>query len=109
MTWEGIEKRTRARAEYPCKVIVLRADLRQTFSTHTKNIGVGGMCVVLPKELPKFCPVEILLYLKDGKGSLLCKGRILWTLQRKLSVDTGVEFIDISEADRLRIERVIQK
>jgi len=109
MIWQGMDNRRFPRAEYPCKVIVLRSDLRETFSSHTENIGVGGICVILPGGLPKFCPVEILLYLKDGKGPLECNGRVVWSVQREGSFDTGIEFIDIREIDRLRIERVVQE
>ncbi len=109
MAWEGIDKRKFPRIDYPCKVIVLRNDLKKTFSTHTENIGTGGVCVTLTEELPKFCPVEILLYLKDGNGPLECNGRIIWVVKEGTSFDTGIEFIDIRETDRLRVERVINE
>lgn len=109
MIWQGINRRRFPRADYPCKVIFLRSDLRQTFSTHTENIGTGGICVMLVKELPKFCPVEILLYLKDEKGPIECNGRVVWVVQREIKFDTGIEFIDIKETDYLRVERVVQE
>jgi len=109
MIWQGIDKRRFPRANYPCKVILLRDDLRVTFSTHTENIGTGGICVALSKELPKFCPVEILLYLKDGEGPLESNGRIVWAIKREANFDTGIEFIEVKETDRLRIERIIQE
>ena len=109
MIWQGIDRRRFPRADYACKIVVLRTDLRQTFSTHTENIGTGGICVVLAKELPKFCPVEILLYLKDGGGSVECNGRIVWAIQTDKVFDTGIEFLDLTETDRLRIERVVEE
>ena len=110
MKWKGIDRRARARAEYPCKVVVLRVDLRLSFSTHTQNISAGGVCVVLPRELPKACPVQVLLYLKDEGGSLECNGRVAWVAQvGEADFTTGVEFLDINEADRVRIERVVQQ
>jgi hypothetical protein len=109
MIWQGIDKRRFPRAEYPCKVIVLRSDLRETFSTHTENIGTGGICVILGKELPRFCPVEVLLYLKDKGGPVECNGRVVWMVQEGGSFDVGIEFIDIKETDRLRIGKVVQE
>ena len=108
MMWQGIDKRRFPRANYPCKVVVLRNDLRETFSTHTENIGTGGVCVILPRELPKFCPVQLLLYLKDGSGPLESNGRIIWSIKRDDSYDTGIEFIDLKEKYSLRVEKIIQ-
>ena len=109
MIWQGIDRRRFPRADYPCKVVVLRNDFKKTFSTHTENIGTGGICVILSKELPKFCPVEILLYLKDGGTPIESNGRIIWVVKREFNFDTGIEFIEIKEADRLRIEKLVQE
>lgn len=109
MIWQGMDKRRFPRAEYPCKVVVLRHDLKETFSTHTENIGTGGICVILPKELPKFCSVRILLYLKNSGGPLNCSGRVIWAVQREDCFDTGIEFMDILETDRSRIDKVVQE
>ena len=107
--WEEIDQRKFPRVEYPCKVIIMGSGAKEVFSTHTENIGTGGICVILIKELPKFCPVEILLYLKDAKGPIECNGRVVWVVQREEKFDTGIEFIDIKETDYLRVERVIQE
>ena len=82
-----------------------------SFSAHTQNISAGGVCVVLPRELPKACPVQILLYLKDEAGSLECNGRVAWVVAQAGETDftTGVEFLDINEADRVRIEKVVKQ
>ena len=109
MMWQGINKRRFPRANYPCKVVVLTSDLRETFSTHTENIGAGGVCIILSKELPRFCFVEILLYLKDGGTPIECNGRIVWAIRREANFDVGVEFIDIRETDRARIERIVEE
>jgi len=109
MMWQGIDRRRFPRAEYPCRVAVLRSDLRQAFSTQTENIGTGGICVILPKALPNFCSVELLLYLKDGESPIECNGRIVWVVQRESNFDIGIEFIDIREIDRLRVERIVQE
>jgi hypothetical protein len=109
MIWQGVNKRRFPRADYPCRVVVLRSDLNETFSTHTENIGMGGICTVLPKELPRFCPVRTIIYIKDGGSPIECNARIVWTVPSKGDFDTGVEFIDIKEPDRLRIESIIEQ
>jgi len=107
--WQGIDRRRFPRAEYPCEVIILRSDLKETFRTHTENIGVGGICVILSKELPRFCPVGITLYLKDRVSPIECDGRIVWSVKRRSNFDTGIEFIGLRQRDRLRIERVVEE
>jgi hypothetical protein len=109
MMWEGIDKRKFPRVQYPCKVIILGSKPKETFSTHTENIGTGGICVVLSRELPKFFPVRIILYLKDGEGPLECNGRIVWSVKTELDFDTGIEFMDISPTGHTRIKRIIQE
>jgi hypothetical protein len=107
--WEGIDQRKFPRAEYPCKVIIMGSGAKEAFSTHTQNIGTGGICVVLAKELPRFFPVRIVLYLKDKKGPLECNGRIIWSIKTAIDFDTGIEFMEINSAGQMRIEKIIQE
>ncbi|MGD9014534.1 MAG: PilZ domain-containing protein [Candidatus Omnitrophota bacterium] len=109
MMWEGINRRQFPRANYPCKVIVLGSSAKEVISTHTENIGKGGICVILSKELPKFFPVEIILYLKDGEGPLECNARIVWCVKTEIDFDTGIEFLDIDDNSRTRIGRIVQQ
>ena len=109
MVWQGIDKRRFPRINYPCKVIVLRSDLKETFATHTENIGTGGICVILPRQILKFCMVEVLVYLQNGKGPLECNGRVVWSINKNNTFDTGIEFIDLKAVDSLRIEKIIQE
>ncbi|MFH1678571.1 MAG: PilZ domain-containing protein [Candidatus Omnitrophota bacterium] len=107
--WQGINKRQFPRANYPCKVVILRKNMKETFSTHTENIGEGGVCVFLPEELPKFCCVEVLIYLKDEGNPLQCDGRIVWSIKKNGVFDIGIEFMDLAEYDRVRVKRVVQE
>ncbi len=109
MVWQGIDNRRFPRIEYPCMVIVLRSDIKNTFSTHTENLGVGGMCIVIPKELPRFCLVDVLLYLQSEPTPIECSGRAVWVVKKEKKFDIGIEFIDLRETDRLKIERIVQK
>lgn len=112
MMWQDKEKRWFPRVDYPCTVSILSLEQQETFPTYTQNIGIRGVCVILPKEFPKFCLVKILLYLKDGRNPMTCKGKIVWQSRRDHSSGrefyTGIEFIDITQDDRLRIDQIVQ-
>ena len=120
--WDGIEKRRFPRAEYPCHVRIKRPARKgilgkktlEEFATHTENIGLGGICVLLPKEIKLFSSVEVELELGHPGLWISSKGTIVWcvkkvSLQDKLNFDTGIEFVDLGETDRLRIEKIIQE
>jgi hypothetical protein len=107
--WQGIDRRRFPRADYPCKVVALRQDSKEQFFTHTENIGVGGICVILDRCLPKFCLVTVLVYLQDGRPPLYSSGRIVWMVERQGQFDTGVEFLDLAEAEKARLEGIVEE
>ena len=114
--WQGIDKRRFPRANYRCKIIVVRKRHKDKFSTHTENVGMGGVCVVLDKELDKFSEAELMIYFEDGQPPLDCVGRIVWVVKREslspgkpVEFDTGIEFVSLKENDKLRIERIVQQ
>ena len=109
MSGLGIDKRRFPRADFPCKIVVLRDDEKQTFSTHTQNIGEGGVCVVIPEQLPSSCAVVIMLYLRDGHIPINCQGRIVWSIKQEDKFNTGIKFVDIKKPDSLRIKRIVQE
>lgn len=109
--WGGINRRKFPRANYPCKITVKRKDQPDSLSTHTENIGIGGICVMLPKDLGIFAPVEISLDLLDGSPSIECDGAIVWIVTRKgatpANYDTGIEFTNLKRKDFDRISTII--
>lgn len=107
--WQGVDRREFPRADYPCKIEVFQKGQKSSFSTHTENIGVGGVCVVLEKELEKFSPVGLSLYLEDGQEAVECDARVVWVVRRENLFDVGIEFLDIKTKDVLRIERIVQE
>lgn len=107
--WQGIDKRRFPRANYPCKVVVLKDRCRERFDTHTENIGVGGICVILEKEIKRFTEVDLILYLKDALPPVETVGRVVWAIERNESeFDTGIEFINLKSKYRLRIAKIVQ-
>lgn len=111
--WSGINRRKFPRANYPCKITVKRKDHPDKISTHTENIGIGGICVLLPKDLGIFAPVEINLDLLDGSPSIECDGAIVWIVTKKeealASYDTGIEFTNLKRKDTERIITIIDR
>jgi c-di-GMP-binding flagellar brake protein YcgR len=107
--WQGVNRREFPRADYPCKIVVFQKGKKDSFTTHTENIGAGGVCVILEKQLEKFSPVELSLYLEDGQEPIECDARVVWVVKRERLFDLGVEFLDIKGKDVLRIERIVQE
>jgi len=111
--WSGINRRKFPRASYPCKITVKRKDHPDNLSAQTENIGVGGICTMLPKDLGIFAPVEIRLDLLDNQPVVGCDGTVVWIVERKggkeKSFDTGIEFTNLKRKDSDRINNIVEK
>jgi len=107
--WQGVDKRRFPRAEYPCEVILIKKGENEKISTHTENIGTGGVCVILKKGMGRFYFVELTIYLRDGQPPIKCDGRVVWAIKSREQFDTGIEFINIKEKDVRRIEKVVEE
>ena len=111
--WDGFESRKFPRLKADCHIYLEHSSGEEPVATKTENIGIGGFCVILSKELPKLSKVKVCLDLLDGEKPIACEGRIVWTVASrtfgsdKLTHDTGVEFLDISEQARNRIKQLI--
>ena len=113
--WEGLNRRKFPRVSFPCLVTVQSQEEKDSILTHTENLGIGGVCVVLKKALKMFSPVVLELDLLDGSEHIQCKGKVVWSIRRKgdeeikpFFYDIGVEFTDIDKNDVKRIEETIQ-
>lgn len=114
--WDGLNKRRFPRANFPCLVKVHKKGSQQDFSTHTENIGAGGICVILEKDLGLFSPVELEIDLRDNLPQVECGGSIVWVVQRAEyekrkpnHYDIGIEFVNLKEEDRMRIDTIVDK
>jgi c-di-GMP-binding flagellar brake protein YcgR len=112
MDWNGIEKRRFVRANFPCKIII-RPPHKHTISTHTENISAGGVRVIIEERLEISLTVGLEIYLENEP--IACKGRAVWVVDKESSYrkglfffDTGIEFIDIKEEDRQKIDKIIE-
>jgi len=116
MTWERAERRKFPRIDRPCKIHLRKKEAAEVFSTRTENISCGGVCVVLPKDLGIYTPVEVELDLEDKNNPIKCLATIVWSLQRRNPkeekqgfFDTGLEFSNLTEDDRIRIDKIVQE
>ena len=115
MAWEGLNRRRFPRAEFPSMVkIVQPGEKEAAVLTHTENIATGGMCVILRKSVALFSPVSVEIDLLDGQDHVFCAGKVVWAVRRKATeeqkpsfYDTGIEFVDMKDYDRRRIEKAI--
>ncbi|MDP2911877.1 MAG: PilZ domain-containing protein [Candidatus Omnitrophota bacterium] len=112
--WGGINRRKFPRANYPCVISVKRKDQPDGLSTQTENLGIGGICVILPRDLGIFAPVEISLDLLDGQLSIERDGTVAWVIaskedKKKESFDTGLEFTNLKRKDAIRINSIVEK
>mgnify|MGYP001598506182 FL=1 len=83
MGWAGINTRKSVRVSFECTVIVKKARSSLVFHSATENMSMGGVCVILEKELLKNTPVEVELSLPDDLPPAKCTGKIMWSAKRE--------------------------
>ncbi|MFH1360194.1 MAG: PilZ domain-containing protein [Candidatus Omnitrophota bacterium] len=115
--WDGMNRRKFPRANYPCLVIIRHSHAGpEALLTHTENIGIGGVCVILKRNLKLFMPVELEIDLLDTTTHIKCEGKVVWSVKRSSAeekkpsfYDTGIEFGDIPEVDEERVQDVVDR
>jgi len=80
--------------------------------TGTKNISAGGICMVSDKPLSIGDTLQLEIKLPEDPPSIQVKGKAVWVKQfiateKHESFDIGVEFINISEENRKRINKYV--
>jgi len=112
--WSGMDRRRFPRIEHPCKIKVKRKDSNEMIEAVTENIGCGGICVMLDKDIGLFSVVEVELNLENGLGWIKCNGAVVWVVKKDEAgdknsgvFDTGIEFSDLNEECRQRIEKMV--
>ncbi|MCA9407166.1 MAG: PilZ domain-containing protein [Candidatus Omnitrophica bacterium] len=116
--WDGLDRRKFPRVNYPCLVVLRNNDSmeKEVLLTHTENVGMGGICVTLKKNLKMFTPVELEVDLLDLSDHIKCNGKVVWNVQRKINerkkplfYDIGIEFVDIDKKELNRLEDIITR
>lgn len=117
-SWDGLERRKFPRAHYPCLIVIRHNNRREpeAILTHTENLGIGGVCVILKSSIKLFTNVELELDLLDTGNNIHCEGKIVWCVQRRTSektkpafFDTGIEFSRVDPNNQKRIDDVVKR
>lgn len=115
--WDGLNRRKFPRVNYPCLIIIRHAHSEpEVMLTHTENIGVGGVCVITKKNIPMFSSVELEIDLLDMGNHIKCRGKVVWSVRRKLTetnkpsfYDLGIEFLEIPAGEHKRLEEIVRR
>ena len=115
--WDGIDRRKFPRAHYKCLISIGTKSSTKTISTHTENIGAGGICVILNEDLGLFQGVNLELDLANGvTTNVACSGTVVWVVKKhsmrqkeNVQFDTGIEFVDMDEGGRGRISKIVDE
>lgn len=80
--------------------------------TLTKNVSAGGICLIVHEQLKIGDLLNLSIYLPDDKPFIVAQGQVVWVKEFKLAgersrYDTGVEFTEINEADRKRVDKYV--
>lgn len=115
------ERRKSSRAELKyiinviCDGMVLLGDLNEfTFHTYTENICVGGLKVVLERQLHVGTLVRLEVFVTPG-APIICKGIIVWTKKINPSetrpdlFETGIQFIELDAMGQSILSDLINK
>lgn len=114
MGWGGIEKRRFVRANFPC-IIIIYTPKQHSISTHTENIGAGGVRVIIEEKLEINDVVGLEIFLYKEKQPIECKGKVVWVVEKEslyrknlIFCDIGIEFYSIKEGDKGIIKNLIE-
>lgn len=116
MEWDGANRRQFPRIAYPCLVKMhSKSGHVEPILTHTENIGTGGICVIVKKEIKLFTLVDIEVDLIDESEHIKAVGKVVWSVRRKemqpvkpLFYDIGIKFENLKDKDHKRLDATIQ-
>lgn len=113
MGWAGLDQRVFPRVSAQCD-IAIHDRIGGVIKAKTQNLGVGGACIILARELEKLSQVHLKLTLENFAQTVKCDGRIIWMVRskepssRKVSFDIGIEFLNLKPEDEEAIATFIK-
>ncbi len=111
--WDGFNQRKFPRLNLECEIALSQA-AGQTIVGRTENVGIGGVCLIQNRSLERFSTCRIRLSLAKAELPIECDARIVWNIPckdpsvKETMFDTGVEFVNLSSADSLRMKKFIE-
>ena len=112
--WDGFNKRKFPRVRLRCEVAIRSLDAAPPIVTSTENVGAGGVCIILERELERFDTCRVRLEISEKMPPIECQGRIVWVVptrelkSRKTRFDTGIEFVGLESEASERLKKLIQ-
>ena len=94
-------------------IITLPPHKQFTIPIQSKNIGGGGICLISEQELKTGELLKLEIKLPEDPPTVHALGRVVWVKPFSLATekskrfDMGVEFIEISQEDRQRINKYV--
>lgn len=114
--WDGLNRRKFPRVQYPCLIVLQNGQSHDAILTHTENLGIGGVCVILKTEAKMFSDLDLELDLLDLQNNIKCRGKVVWSVQRSGQeskkpnfYDVGIEFQSLDDAEQQRVDRLVKK
>ncbi len=112
MIWQGFSNRKFPRIDSDIAIIMIQESSNTTLSAQIKNIGVGGLCVVISKQVKIYDTVEVSFQLPILEKSITCKAQVVWTVKTFVEeepvYDVGLQFICIKKQDKDHCNRFVE-
>jgi len=115
MAWAGFNQRQFPRVATECDISLSKAGEKSQIRAKTQNLGAGGVCVLVPEEMERFSNVRLSIRFDKREEDLVCGGRVVWVVKSKdpqsgkVTFDTGIEFLDISEEEENGIRAFLER
>ena len=99
------------RVNYPCQLTMWMPEgSYDTVLTNALDIGQGGLCVKINREVIKGMKVDIEIDFKDNTAPFRCKGVVVRCRQDDQdSYNVGVQFVSLSETNQAMLAEKISK
>jgi len=97
-----IHRRFTEKREHPRRPFVAQVEHEAgTFLGFSRDISVGGMFIETKEPLPEGAEITLRFPLDDGGPVIVLTGQVRYIVEK---VGMGVQFLDLSPADRSRID-----
>lgn len=113
----GIERRRYPRLEINAEIeyIVLDQADAEVFTTGSKNLSSGGVCIIAFEKLEPGTLLSIKFSVPELHNKIvIARGKVAWVKAIRMGgrdtdivYEVGVEFIDIKEGDREQIKKFV--
>lgn len=96
------------------KYDVLKAPPLRAEENQSKNISIGGICLVVPEKINIGTLLRLKLSLKGETSYITVKGKVVWVEEFSVdstsdfkAYDCGIEFVDVGPQDQENISRYL--